>query len=292
MESTPRVPFGVARTAALAEFGVSRAELRRLSATGQLRSVRRGWWATPDADPAVVRAVSLGGSVTCLSALERHGLWVPETRDLHLRFSEHLYSSRLGLAPGVRVCMPRCHWRASRSSVDQLPLALAAAGDCTSAEEFVAILDSATHRLGLFPSELGELLREAPAKARRLLHLCDRAESGTESLARLRLRALRLPVRVQVPIAGVGRVDLLVGRRLVIEIDSRAHHTGTENHSRDRTRDRRLVALGYLPVRLTYHQVVHDWEAVLPDLLAIVRRGEHLLTPRPTRGKAPGRARS
>lgn len=43
---------------------------------------------------------------------------------------------------------------------------------------------------------------------------------------RLRLRRRKVELRTQVTIADVGRVDLLVGERLVIEVDSKEHHTG------------------------------------------------------------------
>lgn len=279
-----QLPHGVARTATLYAMGVSRGELRRLLDDGALRRVRRGWFAAPGADPGLVRALALGGYLTCLSALAVHGLWIPETADLHLRFSEHHHRGRRQLPTTVRLCSPGDHLlRSSATPIDDLGLALVAASRCVSAEEFVAILDSALHRLRLSRGDLVGLLADAPAHVRRLIDLCDRAEAGTETLTRLRLRARGITVRPQVVIPGVGRVDLLVGRRLVLEIDSRAHHTGVENHTRDRTRDRRLHALGYLPVRLTYHQVIHGWDEVLPDLLAIIRRRDHLKQPRPGR---------
>ncbi|MFW6597488.1 DUF559 domain-containing protein [Propionibacteriaceae bacterium Y2011] len=291
MKPTPRLPDGVARTATLHSLGISRAALGQLVTAGQLQLVRRGWWSVPDADPAVVRAVRLGGHLTCVSALARHGLWIPEGRDLHLRYSLHQRRSTPSPPGGVRVCLPPGR-RAAAAAVDPLPIALTAAGGCVSAEEFVAILDSATHRLALSPGELAGLLHDAPASTRRLVQMCDRAESGSESLVRVRLRSAGVSVRPQVVIAGVGRVDLLVGRRLVLEIDSRAHHTGTQNHSSDRTRDRRLIALGYLPMRFTYHQVMHSWDDVWPDLLAVIRRGEHLREPRAVRRRSPGRTHS
>lgn len=82
-------------------------------------------------------------------------------------------------------------------------------------------------------------------------------------------------VRAQVEIPGVGRVDLLIGRRLVIECDSRAHHTGEAAYESDRTRDRKLVRMGYLVIRLTYQQKLNDWPNVEADILALIRRDEH-----------------
>ncbi|GAA1394196.1 hypothetical protein GCM10009599_18240 [Luteococcus peritonei] len=115
----------------------------------------------------------------------------------------------------------------------------------------------------------------ARASARRAIDALDRGESGTETLVRLRLRARGVRLRTQVEIAGVGRVDLLVGDRLVIEVDSRAHHTGAENYANDRRRDLVLRSKGYVVVRLTLAQVMHDWPAVEQHLLAMIRRGDH-----------------
>lgn len=73
----------------------------------------------------------------------------------------------------------------------------------------------------------------------------------------------------------VGWIDLLVGNRLAIELDSRAHHTGEEDYERDRIRSRKLIPLGYLPMRLTYAQVFGDWETTYADIVATVRKGYH-----------------
>lgn len=60
----------------------------------------------------------------------------------------------------------------------------------------------------------------------------------------------------------------------MIEVDNRAHHTGEDNYRRDRDRDLRLRALGFIVVRLTYEQVMYRWGEVEPALLAMVRRGD------------------
>ncbi|WP_344342725.1 endonuclease domain-containing protein [Agrococcus versicolor] len=114
----------------------------------------------------------------------------------------------------------------------------------------------------------------APQRVRTLLDRLDDAESGLESIVRLRLRALGVTVRAQVWI-GTRRVDLLVGERLVVECDGAEHHGVWQAHEADRARDRALTALGFVVVRLTYRQILDDWPVVEQDLLAIIRRGEH-----------------
>lgn len=63
-------------------------------------------------------------------------------------------------------------------------------------------------------------------------------------------------VIVQPRIEGVGRVDLRVGK-LLIECDSKAHHTSMANYRNDRRRDRCALVRGWLKMRLTYEDVVY-----------------------------------
>ena len=69
---------------------------------------------------------------------------------------------------------------------------------------------------------------------------------------------------------------MLVGSRLVIEVDSVAHHTDAFAYSNDRRRDLELVSRGYLVVRIAWHQVMYDWECVEQHILEIVGAGDHL----------------
>jgi very-short-patch-repair endonuclease len=82
-----------------------------------------------------------------------------------------------------------------------------------------------------------------------------------------------------VVIAGVGRVDLLIGERLVLELDGAEWHTGIDAIERDRRRDRELVARGYLVMRVTYRQLLERWDEVEAQILRLVRRDEHRRRP-------------
>jgi very-short-patch-repair endonuclease len=114
-------------------------------------------------------------------------------------------------------------------------------------------------------------------KGRRIVALSDgRSESGIETLARLRLRSLGLPVRVQVKFRGIGRVDLLIGDRLIIELDGDAWHSTQEQREEDRRRDSALVARGYLVLRAGYWRVIESWDGFEREVLAVTRRREHL----------------
>ena len=269
--------FGVARFSQLLDTGLTRQHVDELVSVGRLVRVRRGWYALPSAHPDAVRAVAAGGALTCVSALGRHGVWVPPTSDLHLRTSEHHRSTTL--QPGMKRC--RRGRAAPRYAVDPLPVALIPAMACLDDEGVVVVLDSVRNLRLLTLQDLMAFAHDQSERVRRLLSLTvSNSQSGTESMVRYRLWQHRVRARPQVTIPGVGRVDLLVGDRLVLEMDSHAHHTGIANYTRDRERDRALVRLGYLVVRLTYHQVVSDWEAVWPDLQSLIRTERHRWTRR------------
>nr|WP_274607026.1 DUF559 domain-containing protein [Agrococcus sp. KRD186] len=137
------------------------------------------------------------------------------------------------------------------------------------------VIDSALHQGLTTRDALDELWLHAPRRVRRALAAADRrAESGTETLVRVRMAARGIHLSPQVSI-GDKRVDLLLGR-LIIEVDSKAWHLDEEAYERDRARDRQLAALGYHVVRLTYAQVMHGWAAVEADLLTMIGRGVHL----------------
>lgn len=165
-------------------------------------------------------------------------------------------------------------------AVDPPDVALAAAARCAGPEVVLVLMESIIH-LGLMKrSDLLPALSGCPPKIMCLINRCQASESGTETMVRDRLERRGVRVRSQVKIGDVGRVDLLVGRRLVIEVDSVAHHTSLENYHKDRLRDLRLLTLDYRVVRLTYEQVMSGWDEVEQYLLAIVRRGDHRRAPR------------
>ncbi|MCF8611483.1 hypothetical protein L5G28_15150 [Gordonia sp. HY285] len=94
-------------------------------------------------------------------------------------------------------------------------------------------------------------------------------------MVRLRLRAPNLKVRPQVYIPGVGKVDFVVGRSMLIEVDGFEYHAAPHAFENDRLRDLHARALGYDPIRLTYTQVVHQWSVVGSLLAEMIRRGDH-----------------
>lgn len=265
---------GVARLADL-RTELTRAQISSLLAAGRLVRVRRGWYALPHAAPDVVRAVRIGGTLSCVSALAHHRVWVPPDPRLHIRLSEHHHATSR-LPDGVRSCGIPLRAAPTRA-VDLLPTALLAASWCLADEGFVVAMDSVLNQGMLTPADLATILAGRSRRVRRLLGETDQqAQSGLESMVRFRLRREGVRVRSQVPVTGVGRVDLLVGDRLVIETDGRAHHTGEETYASDRQRDLVLVTSGYLVLRLSYRQVVYEWDAVLARIQRLIRTRAHL----------------
>ncbi len=87
-------------------------------------------------------------------------------------------------------------------------------------------------------------------------------------------RALGGHIRQQVFIAG-RRVDLLVGERLVVQIDGFAHHSTSEQRTKDVALDAELVLRGYTVLRFTYAQIVYDWDAVERTIARAISTGAH-----------------
>lgn len=263
---------GVVTRAHLLALGYSRSQLAGWLRTERLRRLRPGWFATSTADPQVVRAVSAGGALSCLSALRVHGLWVPRDSRLHVRRTDYL--NQPPLSAGMVSCRPFRQAPVKRS-VDPLVVSLAVALNCHDAETAVALLDSAL-RQSLDSEALADLKRMVGRSRLPLFDLVDpSAESGIETLTRLRLRRRNIKLRTQVWIDGVGRVDFLVGDRFVIEVDGWEYHRDAAQFQRDRTRDLNLAALGFTVTRLSYQDVVADWAEVEAKILAIIRAGRH-----------------
>ena len=251
----------------LRRSGYSRRAIDSALQAGDLVRVRTGWYASPDTAPDILTAVRCGGSVTCGSALRLRGVWVMDS-GLHVR-----------VPPDARVHGngPRIHRLGghSRDGVDDVTTALAVSALCMSLNEAVCAFDSAV-QLGIVTMSTVRPLLTSPRGAKLLRLIDGRSESGIETLVRLRLRSRGISVRVQVKIAGISRVDLLIGDRLIIEVDGDEWHSTAEQREADRRRDSALIAQGYLVLRVGYWRVINEWAGFDSEVLAVVRRDEHL----------------
>ncbi|HEY0373569.1 MAG TPA: DUF559 domain-containing protein [Amnibacterium sp.] len=133
----------------------------------------------------------------------------------------------------------------------------------------VAMVDSALHSRHLRPDGAATLAAALPAHLAAVVRMADgRCESGIESVACYLLRLAGLRVEPQVEIPGVGRVDLLVEGRLIVELDGRQWHDDQRAFARDRRRDASAAAARYRTLRFDYAQVRFDWPSVLAAVYA------------------------
>ncbi len=270
---------GVASKWQMLERGATEWEIGRARHEGRIVRVRRAWYSLPTADRELVVATRVGGMLTCSSLLRSVGVWAPESDAVHvsvaanasrLRSASTRFVSRSEDATGVVL-----HWRrrpgATATAKDTAAGALAELPEYFGVEQVVPSVDSALHQRLTSPVEL----RAAGLHPRFIAKADSRAESGGETFVRLQLNRLRTAHRSQVPIADIGRVDFLIGDRLVLEVDGYAFHGDRTAFERDRERDLRLTALGYLVIRVSYRQVTEGWSRIERALLAILRSRRH-----------------
>ncbi|MFV0634074.1 hypothetical protein [Demequina sp.] len=261
---------GAARTATVLAAGVRRTSLERAIADGKVRRLRAGVLAVPGADPAVVHAVNLGATLTCVTALAHHGVHLlSRTRAPHLAVRANFTSH------GRRTRGLHLHhlsvWEAPSGvvPVESVPRALDVAGRCLDQRSHLVAVDSALHQGLVRPDQVASFAVSPKARREWLLaHMDGRAESVGETLARLDCVERDLAVHPQRFIPRVGRVDLVVENCVVVEIDGRAFHDDSESFKRDRRRDRLVVRAGmpvlrFASAELTGPQPVHVGDAVL-----------------------------
>ena len=270
--------LGVWRRCDLVREGVGIAGVRSAVRSRSLLRLRQGWYAEPQHDPDIVAAVRAGGALSGLSLLRLAGVWTLPREKLDVRVS--VSRALPGNAEGVRLI------RAGRGGFEGVAAAdppfdaLRAAARLVPVDELVAACDSLLNAGRCSVDELRGAFRGSAARLRRAVELADgRAQSGTESLARVRFGPLAVVVEPQCYVPGVGFADLRVGERLLVECDSRAYHDDDAHFTNDRRRDLACVALGFLVLRPTYADIVYRWAAFEAQVRTIIRAGQHRWTP-------------
>ncbi|MDR2997191.1 MAG: endonuclease domain-containing protein [Microbacterium sp.] len=261
---------GVARGRALQRHGISRKALAAHAAAGTIQRVRPGVFASTGADRQLVKAAAHGGMLTCEAALKHHEIWtVTEEPVPHVWLGEN----------GRRHPHPKCecitHFFAgsTRFGIASPETALIHLFECAGEEAFFAAYESAWRKRKLTRAARARVREALPKSARWLVDLArSDADSGLESLLRLRLHLLGIRLDCQVAIDGVGKVDFVVGGRLIIEVDGKENHDGSTNRHKDLVRDAAASALGYETLRFDYAQVIHDWKTVQPAIIAALNR--------------------
>ncbi|MFB7842105.1 DUF559 domain-containing protein [Microbacterium sp. NPDC056052] len=261
---------GVVRVVRLRDEGIGRRAIDGAVDAGGLHRVRRGWLATPEADPVRVAAARSGVVITCVSRAAQLGLWVHEAP----------IAFHVGADPkstGHRSDRAHVHWfapivpRDPDALEDPIENVLAAVAHCEPFERALATWESALNK-GLVTVEGLAGFPWKPAARRILAEATPFADAGLETYLRPRLRWLQLPIRIQTWIAG-HKVDALIGDRLVLQIDG-AHHVGAQR-SEDIRHDAELRLMGYHVIRISYPQMMFEWPAVQDLIMRAVAQGLH-----------------
>lgn len=281
---------GIHSTRELTASGFSQSQIRRACSDGQLARIGRGWYALPQHDAEVAKAVRASTRLTCVSALARHGVWVLAHRGTHVRIS-HSAAQEL---PLQLVPHRIAGLHLGPDAIDDVATALRCAFRCLPPIEALIVADSVVNKRLLSHEEVQELAKGAARPtARALRYLDGRSQSGTETIVRYHLQSRRYRVTPQFNIRPGEHRDLLVGDRLIIECDSRRHHTGIREGTRsaampesahvrdshyenDRQRDFTSFCDGYLTIRLSYWMIVRDWDRTWSRLERLLRAGAHL----------------
>lgn len=181
---------------------------------------------------------------------------------------------------GARVAGVGCvaHWarpilpRDPDAAVDPIENVLVLVAQCQSRENALATWEGAFRRKLVTPQAMRRLA--LPPRARKVLEVASLwSDSGLESIAMDRLRWLKLRIVAQAWIADHW-VDLLIGDRLVVQIDG-AHHVAGQRE-KDIAHDAQLALMGYTVLRVSYLQVMHDWPTVQHRIMQAVAQGLHV----------------
>lgn len=261
-------------------------ELAQMRADGALWTPLRGWVALAGVRNDITWALHLGGVVSCISAFREHELWLPHgPQHLHVRVNRETHSERVThTSTRTGVTMHRLHTAVMqhrpRFGVDSPLVALAVATSCIREEEVIAAADSALKRGVVQQGEIRAMAERLPRRRRRpLLRVSEASGSGTESVFALMLRRAGVQYRQQAELISGTFVDFLIGKSLIVEIDSQLWHATPKQQAKDRARDAAFTKLGYRTLRFTYEQVLFEPEYVLEAVLAVVRRRAHLRPP-------------
>jgi len=266
---------GIVHRQQLLDDGVPLRALRAALTRGDVVRVRRYWVATGSAPPLLLEAARASGRLACVSAAVHRGWWMPEgaATKAHL-----VVPPDAKLPPGTTAFI---HWSAPlvpqppHRLIESVPDTLEHVAACLPFEQALVVWESACAHEHVHPEALTRI-RWRTGRSRRLSATAHgRSDSGLETLFVVRLAPWGVVIRQQVMIAGHD-VDVLVGERLVVQLDGFAFHSTPADHQRDVTHDRELRARGYTVLRFTYRDVVTEWERVERVIVQHLAQGNHL----------------
>lgn len=251
---------GITHRAELLAAGFPLALVRAFAHRDGVTVIRRAWFALPTADFQLVTAARAGGRVTCVPFARRRGWWMPEGIDTrpHLHMLPGTGAARMPVGwPGV------LHWTkpivppVARDLVTSVHDALAHLARCQPADTALVLWESAAKQERISPATL-RAVRWPTRAARELAEAVQGlSDSGLETTLIAPLRRWGVRIRQQVWLAG-RPVDLLIGERLVVQIDGYEFHSDSAARSRDIAHDAELRLRGYTVLRFSYAQVIHE----------------------------------
>lgn len=274
---------GIAHRRAIEAAGFTVRAQRAAVRGGEVRRIRRHWLATDAAPTDLVAAAESGGQLACVSVARRRAWWVPEgvAESIHVRVDPNGASPRPRIlaqdaeGPGLVV-----HWTKRIAPAPGYGLlestedALSHIAQCLTPENARVLWESAVRVEGLSLQALQQV-RWPSATAREYAgSVAGLSDSGLETLFVVRLGGWGLPIVQQSFIAG-HRVDLLIGDRLVVQIDGFAHHSDSAQRTRDVALDAELTLRGYTVLHFTYAQVVYEWASVERSIARAIATGAH-----------------
>lgn len=256
---------GVARVGLLRANGYRPSAIHKLASAGALQP-RKGVWALPSADPEYLTAILNNGQLTCASAASRYGLWIKDkpmrvhlaTR--HCRGRGFIRHGGLRLSPEIAIPVA--------SVEDTVIHALT----CLPEVDAISIAQSAMQQFGVPRAVLeSEISANYYGNARRLLAKADGlSESVPEISARLLFESEGLTFRRQVYIHGVGRVDFLIDRRLIVEVNGYAFHSSREAWRKDMARLNAAQAHGFDVLSFAPEKIWNSPERVMEEIRAVL----------------------
>lgn len=273
---------------------MSRAELLALGASGasltsavrsaHLLRLRRDHYALPNVNRQIATAVRVGGRLTCTSALAEAGVFVHRSEFTHICMPPLASRSRSPQSRFVPLRLSErdgaeLHWvellepNGGSEAVVDIRDALFQSLHCQTAWESVATFDSALHLRLVSEADVDRIFTTAAVRFGVIRKQLDaRAESGSESRLRLIVTDAGFGCDLQVKFPGIGRVDMVVEKRLVVEADSRVGHAGWEKQFSDRTRDLKLAHRGMMSLRPTRDHIFYSPELVRDAIESLLRR--------------------
>lgn len=266
-----RASGGIVPSARLVALGTKSHLIQRAVDDGTLLRVRRRWVAVPEVDAYLLGAARRGVVLSCVTQARRRGLWVlGDDQKVHVAARRH--AGRIDAGESTTV-----HWHAPLVPrhpdllEDPIENVLAMVAACQPREAALAVWESALRkamvdRLAIGRLDLSGVARGLLAEAKPF------SDSGLETIVLPRLAWTGLRLVPQAWIAG-HRVDLLIGERLVLQIDG-GHHVGVQR-TQDIEHDARLMLLGYHVIRVGYEQIVNDWVSVQDLVVRAIGQGLH-----------------